>query len=166
MSSVLQFFVTFLWFCWLNKVFSSNMLEFIFDHLYGLVRHIRNEGHRKHAWYEVPCYLHTMKYYLLYSSANHNYCFGNKSSRFLKGQTGSVLVTYLQCILVISKMKHFFFLLLGGIFYYFILKNVFLYGWKDEEKNKILEKFPHLKSFFFDPHKNSTVCSAFNSPWE
>ena len=32
----------------------------------------------------------------------------------------------------------------------------------------IYEKFPSLKSFMtiFDPHKNSSVCSAFNSLWK
>ena len=61
------------------------------------------------------------------------------------------------------------------IFYNFRLKNWFLHVWRDEKKNKKtlnlfqvlnkLKKRPHLKSFFFDPHKNSMVCSAFNSPW-
>ena len=30
----------------------------------------------------------------------------------------------------------------------------------------ILKKFPHLKSLSFEPRKNCTVCSAFNSPWK
>ena len=34
-------------FCWWNKVFSSNMFDFICDPLYGLARQLRYECHRK-----------------------------------------------------------------------------------------------------------------------
>ena len=51
--------------------FPLNMFEFICD---------PPHGHRIQ-------HLHTITYYLLYSSINYNYCFGNKSSRFFEGQT-------------------------------------------------------------------------------
>ena len=73
----------------IEYVFSSNMFEFIFDPVHGLPRELRNECHRKYARGEVPYYLHTMKYYLLYSSINYNCCFDNKSSRFFKDQARS-----------------------------------------------------------------------------
>ena len=38
---------------------------------------------------EIPYHLPTVTYYLLYSSIDYNYCFGNKRSRCLKGQANS-----------------------------------------------------------------------------
>ena len=91
-------------FCWFNKIFSSNMYKFILDHLHDQVMQSRDECHRKHAWSQFPYYFHTMKYYLLYSSTNYNYCFGNKSTGYFKVQTRSI--TYLQYIMMTWKIKH------------------------------------------------------------
>ena len=40
-------------FCWLNKVSSLNMFEFMCDPLHGLARQLRYECQRKHAWSET-----------------------------------------------------------------------------------------------------------------
>ena len=51
-------FYNFLWdlygFCWLNKVFSSNIFEFICDPLHGLVKQLRYVCQKKHARGEIP----------------------------------------------------------------------------------------------------------------
>ena len=36
-------------------------------------------------------------------------CFGNKSSKFFKGQLNPISVTYSQCIIITSKIKYTFF---------------------------------------------------------
>ena len=66
-------------FRWLDKVFSLNMFEFIFGPIHGLARLLRYECHTKYVRGEIPWYLHTIRYYLLYSFNNYNYCFGKKN---------------------------------------------------------------------------------------
>ena len=45
---------------------------------------------------------------IIYSFINYNYCFANNGSRFQR--PGKLTVTFLQCIMVTSKIKHDFFL--------------------------------------------------------
>ena len=64
-------------------------------------------------------------------------------------------LVFLQCIMVISKIKNEFFLI--WIFFYFRLKNLLLHVWRDEKKNtktlnlfhvlNMLKNTPPLKKF-------------------
>ena len=84
-------------------------------------------------------------------------------------RSDNLSVTYLQRIIVISKIKYkyfyldfllFYFIILGFyiiLYYFIILKNVLLHVWRCEKKNTVtlnwfhvlnmFKKFPRLKSF-------------------
>ena len=76
------------------------------------------------------------------------------------------LVKYLQCIVVISKIKHEHFM---WIFFYFRLTNSSLYRWRDEKKSRktlnwfhvlnMRKKFIPLKfsQLFFWPHVKTAL---------
>ena len=85
-------------------------------------------------------------------------------------------VTYLLCIMVISKIKYELFYLDFLLFQTKKSITSWLKRWKEKQKNiEFISRFKYalkvspLKNFdgcFFDPLKNSTICSAFNNPWK
>ena len=117
------FFYNFLLgFCWFNKVFSSNMFEFINDTLQWPSQELRYDCQTKHVWGEIPSHLDTIPYYLLYCSTNYDCCFDNKNSRFFKGQTIS---KYKICNALCWYQRLNTYLIIW-IFYYFRLENLLL----------------------------------------
>ena len=91
---------------------------------------------------------------LLYSFINCNDRYDNENSRSIIGQINPVSETFLQCIMIISRIKQYFFI---WIVYYFRLKKLLRQGWKDDQKTikalnwfhvlNMFKKCSHLKMF-------------------
>ena len=87
------------------------------------LRWLRCDYHSKYTQDWIFQHLDNIKWYLIYSSIEFKFCFGNKRKRLFK-------VIYLRWVLVTSKLSNELLVL------FFVLKSFLLRDWSDEKKTQ------------------------------